>query len=409
MPYKILLIEDSKIDQLIFKRLVKEQKLSYDYSIASSVTEAKQILSQQKFDLILTDHQLGDGTGFEILSLKINTPVIMLSGGSNEEIALQALQLGAYNYLIKNCEQNYLKILPLTVENTLQRWKAEVTSALLSEALIKIKESVYIINSEDDKIIFVNPAFSKTYGYQSDEIIGQTSKQLWPEFPGNDIQKILPCSTGLLQERGEYKQKRKDQTLFPVYLSCSELEANGQKVQVFVTSEITSAKPTESEIEELNKQLEEVNKKLEEEINIRKQTQENLQSTLSLQQAILDNPDYAIISYSPTGKIMAFNKGAENLLGYTAEEVISQKYINLLHDSQEIETYMTEISEKLEIKIQNLGELFSHQISINQPIKRQWTYINKNKIKIPVCLSLSPWRDQQANIIGFLTIAISIS
>lgn len=409
MQYKILLIEDSKIDQLIFKRLVKEQKLPYDYSIASSVSEAKQILSQQKFDLILTDHQLGDGTGFDILNLKINTPVIMLSGGSNEEIALQALQLGAYNYLIKNCEQNYLKILPLTVENTVQRWKAEGTSALLLAALTKIKESVYIINSEDDKIIFVNPAFTEIYGYQSEEIIGQPSKQLWPEFTSNDIQKTLRCTTGLLQERGEYNQKRKNQTQFRVYLSCSEVEANGQKFHIFVTSEIRSPKQTESPIEELNKQLQEVNQKLQKEINIRQQTQENLQSTLSLQQAILDNPHYAIISYCPTGKIMTFNKGAENLLGYSADEVISQKYINLFHDPQEIEAYITEMSKKLGTKFNNISELFCYQISINCNIKRQWNYINKNQIKVPVFLSLSPWRDQQANIIGFLTIAISVN
>ena len=246
--YKILLIEDSKIDQLIFKRLVKEENLPYDYTIASSVREAKQILSQQEFDIILTDHQLPDGTGLEILNLKINIPIIMITGGGSENIAIQALQLGAYNYLIKDPEQNHLKILPYTVENSLQRKKAEIRAALLSEALINIRESVYIINPQDDKIIFVNHAFTETYGYQSDEIIGQPSKQLWAEIPSNKHQKSPQCSIGLSKETSQYNHKRKDQTEFTVSLSCSQVEINGKALQVFVTHEIKTGQQPEIEI-----------------------------------------------------------------------------------------------------------------------------------------------------------------
>ncbi|MCT7950562.1 PAS domain S-box protein [Ancylothrix sp. C2] len=416
MQYKVLVIEDSKIDQLIFKRVVKEKKLPYDYTIASSVSEAKQILAQQKFDIILTDHQLGDGTGLEILSLKINAPVIMITGGGNEEIAIQALQLGAYNYLLKDTEQNHLKILPLTIENTLQRWKAEVTSALLSEAMIKIRESVYIINCEDDQIIFVNQAFTETYGYQIEEIIGQTSKLLWAESPCNAIEKNLPCTTGILQERGEYNHKRKDKTEFPVSLSCSQVETNGKTVQVFVTHEITSRKQAEREIQQLNKQLQErsqlletANQELEKEIKLRKQTEETLKSTLSLQQAILASAGYAIISYTLDGEIITFNKAAENLLGYSAEEVIGQNALTLFHDPQEVSTYITESSKNLEIKSEILGELFCHQLRINHPIKREWTYLRPNQTKVPVLLSVSALRDLQENIIGCLIIASDIS
>lgn len=53
---KILLIEDSKIDQMAFKRLVKQETLPYDYTIASSVAEAKEVLSSQNFEIVIIDN-----------------------------------------------------------------------------------------------------------------------------------------------------------------------------------------------------------------------------------------------------------------------------------------------------------------------------------------------------------------
>ena len=43
--YKILLIEDDKLDQAAFERLVQEQELPYDYTIAGSASEAQSVLA----------------------------------------------------------------------------------------------------------------------------------------------------------------------------------------------------------------------------------------------------------------------------------------------------------------------------------------------------------------------------
>ena len=88
---------------------------------------------------------------------------------------------------------------------------------------------------------------------------------------------------------------------------------------------------------------------------------------------------------------------------------MGQNCITLFHDPQEISTYITELSKKLEIKSQTLGELFCHQLRINQPIKREWTYLRKNQTKVPVLLSVNALRDLQENIIGCLIIASDIS
>ncbi len=89
--YKILLIEDDKVDQMAFERYVAKEKINYDYSIAGSVKEAKKIIKANHFDIIILDYMLGDGTGFDILELKPDTPKIMLTGTGSEEIAIKAI------------------------------------------------------------------------------------------------------------------------------------------------------------------------------------------------------------------------------------------------------------------------------------------------------------------------------
>ena len=123
--YKILLIEDDTLDQIVFKRLVKDKNLPYDYTIAGSVSEAWSILDSERFDIVIADYLLGDGTALDILSLVKDTPVILVTGAGDEEVAITAWKAGAYDYLIKDHERNYLKVLSVTVENAVKHKKTE--------------------------------------------------------------------------------------------------------------------------------------------------------------------------------------------------------------------------------------------------------------------------------------------
>ena len=125
MRFSVLLIEDDKVDQMAFKRLVREKDLPYDYSIAGSISEARTVLSAETFDIVITDYLLGDATAFDIFSSITDTPIIFITGAGDEETAVKAMKAGAYDYLIKDPERNYLKILSLTIENAIKRKKAE--------------------------------------------------------------------------------------------------------------------------------------------------------------------------------------------------------------------------------------------------------------------------------------------
>ncbi len=122
---KILLIEDDKIDQMAFERLVKREDLPYDYQIAGSVSEARAILAAERFEAVLMDYMLGDGTAFDLFGEARDAPIVMMTGSGDEAVAVQAMKAGAYDYLVKDPDGNYLTTLAVTVERAISRRLAE--------------------------------------------------------------------------------------------------------------------------------------------------------------------------------------------------------------------------------------------------------------------------------------------
>ena len=246
---KVLLIEDDQIDQMAFKRLVKETNLPYNYVIAGSVADAKSILQNEVFDIVITDYSVGDGTAFDIFELIKNTAIIFVTGVGDEETAVKAMKTGAYDYLIKDLERNYLKVLPVTVENAIKHMKAEKQFKLLSHAIMSISDSVYITDM-DDTILFVNDAFCKIYGYDEKEILGKKSSILCNEkLVVSDIKNVL-LKTIDGNWTGEVINNKKDDSKFPVYLSRSVVKDekdNGIAV-ISVTRDMTERVRAEEKI-----------------------------------------------------------------------------------------------------------------------------------------------------------------
>lgn len=233
VQYNILLIEDNTLDQMAFKRFVESNAIPYDCSVSGSVSEARQMLNTRQFDIIISDHSLGDGTALDILELAGNTPVIVVTGAGDEETAVKAWKAGAYDYLVKDINQNYLKAIPITVENAVRHKMVEKKLQLLSGAVMSTEDSVYITNMQGN-IIFVNRAFCRTYGYKEEEIVGENGNILWiGKRQSKNTRSVFQTKTaGSNWEVGFY-HRRKDDSVFPVSLSRSPIkDSSGQDVAI---------------------------------------------------------------------------------------------------------------------------------------------------------------------------------
>ena len=252
--YKILLIEDEKIYRMAFKRLVDEEKLPYDYIEATSVAEAQSVLDSQKFDIIIADYSLGDGTAFDVLGLVDDAPVIFVTGVGDEKVAIKAWKAGAYDYLIKDIQRNYLKAIPITIENAINHKKIREQVQLLSAAVMSTTDSVYITDL-DNTIIFVNNAFCNTYGYQQDEVIGKNSDILSSRQDQEEANN-LPYQNSDSTEVEIY-HIRKDGSEFPVSVSRSPIkDENGNEIAfVGVARDISARIFVEDKVRTLNLKL----------------------------------------------------------------------------------------------------------------------------------------------------------
>jgi len=130
---KLLFIEDDKVDQISFLRFVKEEQLPYQVTVASSINEAKAALKSDIFDIIVSDFMLGDGNAFDVLDLNLDIKTIITTGAGNEEIAVRAMKAGAQDYLIKDIDRNYLKLIPLAIDRVINLEKTEERISLINQ------------------------------------------------------------------------------------------------------------------------------------------------------------------------------------------------------------------------------------------------------------------------------------
>lgn len=100
--YKILLVDDSESDRAIYCRyLLTDQDVDYQILQAETLEESLELWRSQFPDMVLADLHLPDGNGLELLTaiqakdIRQKCPVIVITGQGNEQVAVQAMKLGA--------------------------------------------------------------------------------------------------------------------------------------------------------------------------------------------------------------------------------------------------------------------------------------------------------------------------
>ncbi|MEW6599738.1 MAG: response regulator [Nitrospirota bacterium] len=100
---KILVIDDEAIVRTSSKRTLVPE--GYDVKLAESGKSGIEILEKESFDLILLDLKMPDMDGIEVLKVIMErwpgTKVIIVTGYSTVDTAVQALRLGAFNHIEK--------------------------------------------------------------------------------------------------------------------------------------------------------------------------------------------------------------------------------------------------------------------------------------------------------------------
>lgn len=153
-----------------------------------------------------------------------------------------------------------------------ERDEAEKEISFLAQVVRNINESVTITDL-DDRIIFVNQSFTKTYGFTENELIGKNIEAIRsPNNPKEIIDEILPA-TLKGGWKGELFNRRKDGSEFPILLLTTVIYNNENKpiALVGISTDITDRKKTEKELELHRHNLEQLVAKRTAELEIEKE------------------------------------------------------------------------------------------------------------------------------------------
>ena len=106
-PIRILLIEDNPGDaRLLSIYLAESRRQDFALQHVVKINEGIACLRKQSFDVVLLDLSLPDATGLEsvqrLCGAFSNIPIIVLTGLEDDALAIEAVQIGAQDYLVKN-------------------------------------------------------------------------------------------------------------------------------------------------------------------------------------------------------------------------------------------------------------------------------------------------------------------
>ncbi len=153
---RVLLVDDDEDEFVIMRDMLAGiSTCRYGLDWIADYDEALRRLCDNGVDLCLLDYNLGSATGLDLLQAALrggcSIPLIMLTGQDDHDLDLQAMRLGAYDYLVKGRFDEAM--LERSLRYALSRKRAEdelrKSNAMLAEANARIRESqLKLVQSE---------------------------------------------------------------------------------------------------------------------------------------------------------------------------------------------------------------------------------------------------------------------
>src|SRR5437867_2737882 len=238
-PTRILLIEDQESDYLLTKRMLSTTEgLAFELEWAPSYQAGLAAMQRAEHDVCLLDYKMNGSDGLEILresqKSASKAPVIILTAMSDYRLDVEAMQIGAADFLVKDqltatlLERSirYAIAQARTLEE-LRRQQDEIrVSELRFRSVVQSANDAIVQTDENARIIFWNKAAEVIFGYREGEVLGFPLELLMPEWRRPDLRLGFErFRTGgksqLVGKTIELEGLRKDGSDFPLELSLA--------------------------------------------------------------------------------------------------------------------------------------------------------------------------------------------
>ena len=329
-PIKILFAEDLSTDAEMALRVIKNEKIEFDFRIVMEEKDFRRELIDFKPDIVVSDYSMPAFDGMTALNItrahSMFLPFIVLTGSMNEETAVACMKAGANDYVIK--EQ--IKRLPFAIieaiEKSNDRREKELILQQLRESENKFRSVLQSANdaiiSADTKGIIVgwNSGAENMFGFTEEEITGKNISNILPDIFSDEQQdwirkQVSLGGKGFEGKTIEFEGVHKENKHFPIELSLANWVSSGEMFFTAVVRDITERKKAELTLKE---------------------------NELRFRMIFESVSNVAVHGFHEDGKIIFWNKACEIIYGYPAADAIGSNFYDLIIPEKEIAAVKTE-------------------------------------------------------------------
>ncbi|MCK9390035.1 MAG: PAS domain S-box protein [Syntrophales bacterium] len=327
-PLRILIVEDSEDDALLTIRELKKCGYEPEYERVEAAEAMRTALREKSWDIILCDYTMPKFSGLAAIALLkeigIDLPLIIVSGAIGEEMAVECMRIGAYDYIMKD---NLSRLVPaikrglIESDSRIKRQQAEKAllkseekfrkEKIFSQLLLDTSPAFIVAIGFDGKTLMMNQSLLDALEYTTEEIKGVD--YLTTFVPEEDRMKLVEVFQKIVRERkaniNENRIISRSGRTYLVEWHGRPVIQKGGDIDIFVGVGI--------------------------DITERKQAENALLRTNTLLDSIIENiPDMIFLKDAKDLRFVRFNRAGEELLGYSREDLLGMNDYDLFPKDQ---------------------------------------------------------------------------
>jgi PAS domain S-box-containing protein len=262
-PLRILLLEDDPNDAELIQELLQADHFVCEVTRVQTRAEFLSALEYLDIDLILADYKLPSFDGLSAMKLaqaaRPDLPFIFVSGTLGEDVAIEALKIGATDYVLKTRLSRLVPSVQRALREAQEKAERKRAEQMLQKQadLLNLTHDAIFVRDIDGVISYWNPGAEALYGWTADEAKGKIARELLKTVSSVPRERIMAELVRSGRWEGELGRTRKDGTQVVVASRWSlQRDARGAPIAALETdNDISERKRAEEEREKL-RQLE---------------------------------------------------------------------------------------------------------------------------------------------------------